>query len=67
MKRNPSQDERDWDKIAESLQTEADHLPPGMAKDSATAKAEKMKKVEELKNWLSSPGLKPCQGRVSDT
>jgi hypothetical protein len=64
MKRNPSQNERDWDKIAESLQTDADHLPPGI--DSATAKAEKMKKAEELKNWLSSPGLKPCQGRVSD-
>ncbi len=67
MKRNPSQNESDWDKIAESLHTDADYLPPGMAKDSATAKAEKMKKVEELKNWLSSPGLKPCQGRVPDT
>jgi hypothetical protein len=67
MKRTPSQHERDWDKIAESLQKDADDLPPGTAKDAATAKAEKMRKAAELKNWLSSPGLRPCQGRIPET
>ena len=64
--RNPSADYEDWIKIAESLQKEANSLPPGEAKNAAEIKAAKLKKAIEIKNWLSSPGLRVCEGRIEE-
>lgn len=65
MKRTPSE-EHDWERIAASLQHEADNLPAGSEKDKAQVKAAKMKKASEIKNWLLSPGLRPCQNISGD-
>lgn len=66
MPRNPSENGRDWIKIAESLQREADGLPPGEAKSAAEVKAAKMKKALEIRNWLTSPGVRICEGRIPE-
>jgi hypothetical protein len=65
-RRNPSENNRDWIEIAESLLNEAESLPPGEAKHAAEIKAAKMKKAVEIRNWLTSPGLRICEGRISE-
>jgi thioesterase domain-containing protein len=59
MKRHPDPNSRDWEQIAEDLQQTADSLPPGDDKQAAEQKLQRTKRAVEIRNWLTSPRVRP--------
>jgi hypothetical protein len=53
------QTEGEWHKQSEQAKGEAAKLPPGKERESLLRKARRLQTASHIKDWMSSPGLKP--------
>ena len=58
--------EEKWSLLAEQVRKEAQNLPPGRARDAMLTKARQLDTASHLKDWISSPGLRPPIEQHSD-
>jgi hypothetical protein len=51
--------EQKWQQRIEQVKTEAGSLPHGNERDMLTKKAQQLETESHIKEWLTSPGLRP--------